>query len=148
MYSLYGVVVHSGGMQDGHYTAFTKTRPHLKTPVLQTLASKTEQESARNESPTPTEPSKHSEDTSPPTSVEDREGTSSPCESPPTAAIQELSSSEKAEELVSSPKEFDYSCAAGQWYYASDTHVRTATEAEVMRSQAYLLFYERLPFLL
>ena len=30
-----------------------------------------------------------------------------------------------------------------QWYYQSDTHVRTATEDEVLKSQAYMLFYTR-----
>ena len=42
--------------------------------------------------------------------------------------------------------EFDLSSTEGQWYHISDTHVRTALESEVGRSQAYLLFYERLPF--
>ena len=30
-----------------------------------------------------------------------------------------------------------------QWYYQSDTHVRPATEDEVLKSQAYMLFYSR-----
>ncbi len=38
-------------------------------------------------------------------------------------------------------------CRVGQWYHVSDSHVRVATEAEVMKSQAYLLFYERFPLL-
>ncbi len=29
------------------------------------------------------------------------------------------------------------------WYYASDNHVRRATLEEVLASQAYMLFYER-----
>jgi ubiquitin C-terminal hydrolase len=33
--------------------------------------------------------------------------------------------------------------SASQWYYQSDTHVRTATEDEVLKSQAYMLFYSR-----
>ena len=32
----------------------------------------------------------------------------------------------------------------GDWYYMSGTHVRPATEGEVLKSQAYLLFYERM----
>ena len=35
---------------------------------------------------------------------------------------------------------------SGQWYHISDTRVRTATKTEVHQCQAYLLFYERLPF--
>ena len=40
---------------------------------------------------------------------------------------------------------FDASSTDGQWYHISDTHVRTATQTEVHKCQAYLLFYERLP---
>jgi hypothetical protein len=40
---------------------------------------------------------------------------------------------------------FDDSSTGGQWYHISDTHVRTATQTEVHKCQAYLLFYERLP---
>ena len=43
--------------------------------------------------------------------------------------------------------EFDTSSGVGQWYYVSDSHVRTATESEVLKSQAYLLFYEQLPLM-
>ncbi len=41
---------------------------------------------------------------------------------------------------------FDLSSTQGEWFYASDSHVKRVTEAEVMKSQAYLLFYERVPF--
>ena len=41
---------------------------------------------------------------------------------------------------------FDLSSIDGQWYHISDTHIRTATDTEVHKSQAYLLFYEQLPF--
>lgn len=30
-----------------------------------------------------------------------------------------------------------------KWFYFSDTHFREVTENEVMRAEAYLLFYER-----
>ena len=43
-------------------------------------------------------------------------------------------------------RNFDLSSITGHWYYVSDSHVRTAAESEVLKSQAYLLFYERLPF--
>ena len=36
-----------------------------------------------------------------------------------------------------------YTRSAGQWFYQSDTHVRPATEDEVLKSQAYMLFYSR-----
>lgn len=32
----------------------------------------------------------------------------------------------------------------GKWYYVSDSHVREASESDVLNAQAYLLFYERI----
>ena len=32
----------------------------------------------------------------------------------------------------------------GQWYYVSDTHVTAVPVTKVQKSQAYMLFYERL----
>ena len=36
-----------------------------------------------------------------------------------------------------------FTCSGSQWFYQSDTHVRPATEDEVLKSQAYMLFYSR-----
>ena len=47
----------------------------------------------------------------------------------------------------SSSREFDLSSTENsQWYYISDTHVSKASQDDVLQCQAYLLFYERLPF--
>lgn len=44
-------------------------------------------------------------------------------------------------------RSFDYtSMENSQWYYISDTLVNKASADDVSQSQAYLLFYERLPF--
>ncbi|XP_003384106.2 PREDICTED: ubiquitin carboxyl-terminal hydrolase 16-like [Amphimedon queenslandica] len=44
-------------------------------------------------------------------------------------------------------RSFDYtSMENSQWYYISDTQVSKASADDVSQSQAYLLFYERLPF--
>lgn len=32
----------------------------------------------------------------------------------------------------------------GKWYYVSDSHVREVNEDQVLQSQAYVLFYERI----
>ncbi|KAK8478926.1 hypothetical protein V6N13_093276 [Hibiscus sabdariffa] len=37
----------------------------------------------------------------------------------------------------------DIEHANSQWYYASDQHVRQASIEEVLRSEAYILFYEK-----
>lgn len=108
VYSLYGVVVHSGGMQNGHYTAYTRTRTTKATPT----GSKQETKLPDSEEQTMFPDSEKEQSFEPP-----------------------------------SCKDFDYSSTQGQWHYASDSHVKTATESEVLKSQAYLLFYERLPFI-
>lgn len=40
----------------------------------------------------------------------------------------------------------DY-CKKGQWYFTSDTYVRECSFEEVKKNKAYMLFYERLPFM-
>lgn len=44
-------------------------------------------------------------------------------------------------------RRFDLSSVAGQWYHISDSHVSAVSENRVLGSQAYLLFYERLPLI-
>ena len=36
-------------------------------------------------------------------------------------------------------------CKKGQWYYTSDSYVRKCSFEDVSGSEAYMLFYERLP---
>lgn len=111
LYSLYGVVEHSGGMQGGHYTAYVRTRTPLKLDRSK-IMSKPESDGGQrlsDESAADTRASEASE---------------------PTAAVGST---------------FDISSSGGQWYFISDSHVRTASESEMLKSQAYLLFYEQLP---
>jgi hypothetical protein len=42
-------------------------------------------------------------------------------------------------------KYFDLSSVEGQWVHVSDSHVSGTTEDKVLNSQAFLLFYEKLP---
>lgn len=42
---------------------------------------------------------------------------------------------------------FDLSSVDGQWYYISDSQVSAVSENKVLSSQAFLLFYERLPLI-
>ena len=81
MYSLYGVVEHSGNMHGGHYTSYTSCKPAVTA----------------------------SEET-------------------------------KASNVVETSNKYQR-----QWYHVSDSHVRTATVSEVLKAQAYILFYEQLP---
>ena len=41
----------------------------------------------------------------------------------------------------------EHYCRKGQWYFTSDTYVRKCSLEEVKQSKAYILFYERLPFI-
>ena len=44
-------------------------------------------------------------------------------------------------------RRFDESSTAGRWYYISDSHVSAVSENKVLSSQAFLLFYEKLPLI-
>lgn len=44
-------------------------------------------------------------------------------------------------------REYNLAVCEGQWYYISDSNVNKSTEADVLKSQAYVLFYERVPLL-
>ena len=112
LYSLYGIVEHSGGMHGGHYTAYVRLRPEMS------LARVKDTRTQENEA--------HCCST---------DGNVNP--------------SSVAEGIGDGPhKQFDTKLSMqGQWYYVSDSHVRTATVSEVLKAQGYILFYERLPFL-
>lgn len=102
MYSLYGVVEHSGTLHGGHYVAFVKVRPTLSDDDYRWSFVPTSQGSHRHTAQAAT--------SKVPGAAEG--GTFSP---PP-----------------------------GRWYYVSDSRVREVEEEVVMRSQAYMLFYERI----
>ena len=38
-------------------------------------------------------------------------------------------------------------CKEGHWYYTSDTYIRKCSFEEVKSSKAFMLFYEKLPFI-
>ena len=164
LYSLYGIVEHSGSMHGGHYIAYVRVRPPLNTALsLGTkLPNKTNKESmdTNNQTIAATkgsgDPDKESEEVTKdsdkkqasPNSVKTNnpaQGSSSmtsnnvPCTA--SASVGACKSSGATDCTLN----FDLSSTKGQWYYISDSHVRTATENEVLKSQAYLLFYERLP---
>ena len=113
LYSLYGVVEHSGGMQGGHYTAYVRTRTPLKLDKSEIKLK-----------------------------LESGGGQRLPDESAADIGASEAS---EAAAAVAVGSNFDLSSRGGQWYFISDSRVRTATESEMLKSQAYLLFYEQLP---
>ena len=107
VYSLYGVIEHSGRLNGGHYTACVKVRPVMSdsvTKFLQQLALQTDDlERLRDQ----------------------------------LVAERVAGGSDEAptDQLPSSD---------GNWYHVSDAHVMPISEERVLRSQAFLLFYERI----
>ena len=111
LYSLYGIVEHSGGMKGGHYTAYVRTRTPIKREVRCVVSGQQQGDQER------------------------RETTDNGCQSEATGGGSEADGG----------SEFDLSSTGGQWHFISDSRVRTASESEALKSQAYLLFYEQLP---
>ena len=52
-------------------------------------------------------------------------------------------SNEKSKEEPKGGKDEASPTAPGKWYYMSDTRVSETSESNVLRCQAYILFYER-----
>ena len=197
LYSLYGIVEHSGSMHGGHYIAYVRVRsPPNTTPIIGF-----KQSNKTNKKPHPSvdtnnqttvvtsgnvDPEKEAtsgnvdpekevtsgnvdpekETTSgnvdpekevtadngvsdqtqaSPSSDDSTEGSSTMMSNNNPCAVSASVGACKTSEVTDSTLNFDLSSSKGQWYYISDSHVRTATENEVVKSQAYLLFYERLP---
>lgn len=186
LYSLYGVVVHGGGMHGGHYTAFVRERNELKlsdVTLLEDLGDHQE--------------SKSTGDNAVSILNEDNGSTSLDVDKPESVLVSKDYSVDKEnatfsqeqdqnqcmsisftgdveeeeevyvdgeKELLSDElkqkshihkdqgrvqgveRDFDLSSTEGQWYHISDSHVKLTSEAHVLNSEAYLLFYERLPF--
>lgn len=116
LYSLCGVVEHSGKLSGGHYTASIR----LKNPSSSTLSFLNEALIGQTEVDTLLEEFMKKRN----------------------LVIQNSAcevSESKEEDLVASPLE-----ESGKWYYISDTHVSEVNETAVLKCQAYLLFYERI----
>lgn len=139
MYSLYGIVEHSGSMHGGHYVAYVKVRPNItaddprwkflpegsKVELDQTDEQKVRLDEAlkKNQLKESRLKSGDSDDTASSSSSSDVGSKSSKVNTEPP--------------VMRAPPE-------GKWYYVSDSHVAEATEERVLGAQAYLLFYERI----
>lgn len=120
LYSLYGVVEHSGGMRGGHYVAYVKSRNPLTKSDSRWgfLLNRHKPESnGLNKVNGKSSGKMKKDDDSSLSGYESEDGPSQ---------------SEKCEE------------PEGKWYYISDSYVKEVTEKVVLNTQAYLLFYERI----
>lgn len=145
IYSLYGVVEHSGSMHGGHYVAYVRVRPNLskddprwkflpkgsKVELDQTDEQKVRLDEAlkMNQLRENRLKSGDSDDSTSSSSSDSKASSKFNCD--------QSSSFEKEPPPMPSPP-------PGKWYYVSDSHVQEATEERVLAAQAYLLFYERI----
>lgn len=140
LYSLYGIVEHSGGMHGGHYTAYVKVRPKLtpddprwkflpqgcKAELQQTQGAGADKVEANEQKNRNSNACKYQNDDS-------------------DDSISSNSSYEHCEGAVGgSDDPENVQPPPGKWYYVSDSHVQEASEDRVLNAQAYLLFYERI----
>ncbi|XP_055617543.1 ubiquitin carboxyl-terminal hydrolase 16 [Toxorhynchites rutilus septentrionalis] len=154
LYSLYGIVEHTGTMHGGHYVAYVKVRPQLakddprwafipkgsKTELDQEdeQAVQLERELAKEQARRMTASASARDSDDALTSSSSTSSRSSP--DTPTDAEEEgaVGYSPKPETLP------DVESTPGKWYYVSDSHVREIPEENVLNAEAYLLFYERI----
>jgi ubiquitin carboxyl-terminal hydrolase 16/45 len=120
LYSLYGIVSHSGSLSGGHYVAYVRSRKpleHLKTFFQQASFL----------------------DLSQLAGIVQETRSTSMCEQSSSLVTDDDVPSEEAaqayqEELSSQSK----------WYYCSDSQVHRTDEGKVRGAEAYILFYERI----
>lgn len=122
LYSLYGVVEHSGTMHTGHYIAYVKVRPTVKAgdprwQFVSKLYNESREAPLVNGTPQPIGivENGNASDNSDCDGDNQYAGLADDVEPPP-----------------------------GQWYKISDSRVTETNEENVLRAQAYLLFYERI----
>ena len=116
LYSLYGVVEHSGTMRSGHYTAYSKARAANTRLSNLVLRGDIPQGEACRVLALGRHVAKQT------TTLNFSVHTSFPI----------------------SLTDFEVESTKGQWFHISDTHVHTVSADKVLNSQAYLLFYERI----
>merc|ERR1711892_436125 len=117
LYSLYGVVEHSGRLQGGHYTAFVKVR----------AANSIVKDPTKFFSPSLSKASDV------PKFLEEIESKFSNNERIVGEEVLEDKTNNNL--TVTQPR---------RWYHVSDSSVSEASEEKVLKAQAYLLFYERI----
>lgn len=162
LYSLYGIVEHSGGMYVGHYTAYVKVRAKLprndnrwkfmpqgsKAELDQTDEQKAKldellaKEKARELRMKANDSDDYSSSNS--SSEQDYKDCSSSLDAdsidPNVSAEEELEGAVGGSNIT----EPNIEAPPGKWYYVSDTRVQEVSEDAVLRAEAYLLFYERI----
>ncbi|XP_055683894.1 ubiquitin carboxyl-terminal hydrolase 45 [Lutzomyia longipalpis] len=135
IYSLYGIVEHSGGMRAGHYIAYVKVRPQMspddrrwKFPPQGSKVELDQEDEERVRLEESLDKIKY---------VLDNDSDDSSSTSADTGIGEE-------EGAVGGSDEPNVEAPPGKWYYVSDSRVQEVSEDAALKSQAYLLFYERI----
>jgi len=115
IYSLYGVVEHSGTLRNGHYTAYVKLRSSQTTISERLRFLQSESPSQMSVSQLVTK----------------------------LQAIS-LSSQQQQQQPRPGYDDDTLSATDGRWFHISDTSVSQVKLTNVLQCQAYLLFYERI----
>lgn len=166
MYSLYGIVEHSGGMYGGHYVAYVKVRNNLiafycvniwfcyqkcfnfvqkvrpnltpDDPRWKFLpkGSKVELDQTDEQKARLDEALRKTQLKENRRQAGDSDDSTSSSSTDCSGIRSNESSQRESPPIVPAPPE-------GKWYYVSDSHVMEVTEDRVKNAQAYLLFYER-----
>ena len=171
LYSLFGVVEHSGRLTSGHYTAYVRVRrrhdkltvnPAMLSPLVidafrvacERARQRTQQTEQAAQSPAQTAtPATEAAETSHTTEADGAEMTEQEQKPEPEPEPEPESRPEpKPEPRPESrpePKpqpepESEPQPEAGRWFHVSDTHVTEVTLDKVLKAQAYMLFYERI----
>ena len=128
LYSLYGVVEHSGGLRSGHYVAYVRVRPATEPADLQALAN-----------PPLARPSDV------PAFLEEIDRKLRRKTGARIDGLEKDNNESKEEADETNNNNKTNGLKAAKWFHVSDSSVSEVAEARVLGAQAYLLFYERLP---
>jgi len=160
LYSLYGVVCHSGNLSGGHYISYTKCRSGDAQRLIEQLQSARLNEAFRPSSTTTTEPlpsARLNEGFRPSSSTKTTTTTEPLCRSGDAQRLTEQLQSARLNEAFRPSSSTTMTTTMeplpttiteplpGEWWYASDCRVRKVDETVVLAQQteAYILFYER-----
>lgn len=142
IYSLYGIVEHSGSMHGGHYTAYVKVRQPITAddPRWNFIPKGSKAELDQSDE----QEQRLESDLEKSRERERRAMANEDADDSDDSLFSSSSSSEHQQTVNDDNIEPDSKPLPGKWYYVSDSQVREVNEDDVQKAQAYLLFYERI----
>ena len=163
-YYLFGVVEHSGRLQGGHYTAYVNTRTSQNSKYLSTLNKKEHIDFYKRFYSSPNAKTDHIEALLKIIEMKSKLITeNSKAEDMPSSdKVENLGDMKTAaaatafgggnpsnknditnQDVLMKSDNFEYT-PTGKWYHISDSNVTEVAQEKVLKSQAYILLYERI----